>query len=171
MVIDNSPSRELSADETVRSLVGEVIPVRTRLSFSQAQNLLAGTRASMRSTCMLHAKPGPCVCPPLSAESETRMHDPDIAIEREYEYYFWGHSDVALLAKDANSSFGADAVACMAAAMTKTPDWGIMYFAYDWFSAIRTDLVRKVSWQMGHTPHCICMHAWEGQYGIIAGFK
>jgi hypothetical protein len=28
--------------------------------------------------------------------------------------------------------------------MQERPDWGILYFAYDWFSAIRTDLVKKV---------------------------
>jgi hypothetical protein len=68
----------------------------------------------------------------------------DISIEREYEYYFWGHSDVAVLAAEANASFAADVLACMEAAMSAAPTWGIMYFAYDWFSAIRTDLVRQV---------------------------
>ena len=29
----------------------------------------------------------------------------DIAIERNYTYYFWGHADVALLASNATASF------------------------------------------------------------------
>ena len=29
----------------------------------------------------------------------------DVAIERDYEYYFWGHADVALMASNATSSF------------------------------------------------------------------
>ena len=67
-----------------------------------------------------------------------------MAIERGYDFYFWGHSDVALLAASGNSSFGADALECVEAAYASAPDWGILYFAYDWFSAIRTDLVRQV---------------------------
>ena len=57
VVIDNSPSRNLTADEVVRSLVGEVIPVRARLSFSQAQNLLAGMHASMSPLLTMHVTP------------------------------------------------------------------------------------------------------------------
>jgi hypothetical protein len=68
----------------------------------------------------------------------------DIAIERAYDYYFWGHSDVAALGQDSFAAFGRDVVACIESLMTANPDWGIVYFAYDWFSAIRTDLVRKV---------------------------
>lgn len=68
----------------------------------------------------------------------------DIAIEREYDYYFWGHSDVAVMGRNSSASFGRDVVACVESLMTKYPDWGILYFAYDWFSAIRTDLVRQV---------------------------
>ncbi len=29
----------------------------------------------------------------------------DVAIERDYDYYFWGHADVALMASNATSSF------------------------------------------------------------------
>ena len=29
----------------------------------------------------------------------------DVAIERDYAYYFWGHADVALLASNATASF------------------------------------------------------------------
>lgn len=68
----------------------------------------------------------------------------DIAIERNYDYYFWGHSDVAVMGKNSSASFGRDVVACAESLMATHPDWGIVYFAYDWFSAIRTDLVRKV---------------------------
>lgn len=73
----------------------------------------------------------------------------DVAIERGYEYYFWGHADVAVLAKDESSSFADDVIACVESAFESRPNWGIIYFAYDWFSAIRTDLVRHVS-------SCIC---------------
>lgn len=54
----------------VNGLVGEVIPTRVRLTFSQAQNMIA-----------------------------------DIAIERNYTFFFWGHSDVALLASNATAVF------------------------------------------------------------------
>lgn len=69
----------------------------------------------------------------------------DIAIEREYEYYFWGHSDVAVFPQNATMSFADVAVSCADAATSAIPNWGIMYFMYDWFSAIRTDLVRQVN--------------------------
>ena len=32
---------------------------------------------------------------------------------------------------------------CMETAMVAKPHWGVVYFQYDWFSAIRTDLVRQ----------------------------
>ena len=32
----------------------------------------------------------------------------DVAIERGYDYYFWGHADVALMASNATSSFTAE---------------------------------------------------------------
>ena len=69
----------------------------------------------------------------------------DIAIERNYAYYFWGHSDVVVFPQNATVPFAEVAVACAEAAMSAKPNWGIMYFMYDWFSAIRTDLVRQVS--------------------------
>lgn len=47
--------------------------------------------------------------------------------------------------QNATTSFAEVAVACADAAMSAKPHWGIMYFMYDWFSAIRTDLVRQVS--------------------------
>ena len=67
-----------------------------------------------------------------------------MAIERGYEYYFWGHSDVAVLGKDESASFADDVIACVEASYRSRPSWGIIYFNYDWFSAIRTDLVRQV---------------------------
>ena len=60
----------LGVDAGINALVGEVIPTRVRLTFSQAQNMIA-----------------------------------DIAIERNYTFYFWGHSDVALLASNATAVF------------------------------------------------------------------
>ncbi len=54
----------------VNRIVGEVIPTRAQLTFSQLQNMVA-----------------------------------DIAVERGYTYYFWGHADVALLASNASASF------------------------------------------------------------------
>ena len=32
----------------------------------------------------------------------------DVAIERDYDYYFWGHADVALMASNATRSFTAE---------------------------------------------------------------
>ncbi len=82
---------------------------------------------------------------PGDADKHGACAGADIAIERGYDYYFWGHSDVAVMGKNSSASFGADVVACTESLMTTNPDWGILYFAYDWFSAIRTDLVRQVS--------------------------
>ena len=80
-----------------------------------------------------------------------------MAIERGYEYYFWGHSDVAVLARDESASFADDVIACVESSFKSRPKWGIIYFNYDWFSAIRTDLVRQVSagdW-ICHTRHLV----------------
>lgn len=54
----------------VNELVGEVIPTRVKLTFSQAQNMIA-----------------------------------DIAVERNYSFYFWGHSDVGLMASNSSTKF------------------------------------------------------------------
>ena len=35
---------------------------------------------------------------------------------------------------------------CVERVMEAEPKWGILYFTYDWFSAIRTDLVREVQY-------------------------
>lgn len=40
---------------------------------------------------------------------------------------------------------GVNGCRCMDHVMEAHPDWGIIYFKYDWFSAIRTALVRQVS--------------------------
>ncbi|KAK9901260.1 hypothetical protein WJX75_002993 [Coccomyxa subellipsoidea] len=78
--------------------------------------------------------------------SQSQNYIADIAIEREYEYYFWGHSDVVVFPQNTTTSFADVAVTCAEAAMSAKPNWGIMYFMYDWFSAIRTDLVRQVQY-------------------------
>jgi hypothetical protein len=62
----------------VNAIVGEVIPTRTQLTFSQLQNFVA-----------------------------------DVAVERGYDYYFWGHADVALLAGDTASSFVEEVLGCV----------------------------------------------------------
>lgn len=54
----------------VNQMVGEVIPTRVQLTFSQCQNFIA-----------------------------------DISLERNYTYFFWGHSDVALLASTPEKGF------------------------------------------------------------------
>lgn len=54
----------------VNQMVGEVIPTRVQLTFSQCQNFIA-----------------------------------DISLERNYTYFFWGHSDVALLASSPEKGF------------------------------------------------------------------
>ena len=54
----------------VNQMVGEVIPTRAQLTFSQCQNFIA-----------------------------------DISLERNYTYFFWGHSDVALLASSPEKGF------------------------------------------------------------------
>ena len=60
----------------VVALVGEVIPTRVKLTFSQCQNMIA-----------------------------------DISRERSYDFFFWGHSDVALLASNSTALF-ANEVRC-----------------------------------------------------------
>jgi hypothetical protein len=62
----------------VVALVGEVIPTRVRLTFSQAQNMIG-----------------------------------DIALERNYTFFFWGHSDVALLASNASAVFAQEVSASL----------------------------------------------------------
>lgn len=37
----------------------------------------------------------------------------DIAVEREYTYYFWGHADVAVLASNASASFSEEVLGCV----------------------------------------------------------
>lgn len=42
----------------------------------------------------------------------------DIAVERNYTFYFWGHSEVALLASNANASFADEVPQLHAASKT-----------------------------------------------------
>ena len=91
-----------------------------------------------------------------------------MAIERGYEYYFWGHSDVAVLARDESASFADDVIACVESSFRSRPNWGIIYFNYDWFSAIRTDLVRQVSAEglvMSKSPQYSWSQACSHYYG------
>ena len=59
----------------VNQMVGEVIPTRVQLTFSQCQNFIA-----------------------------------DISTERNYTYFFWGHSDVALLASSPQRGFAEEVI-------------------------------------------------------------
>ena len=68
----------------VNAIVGEVIPTRVQLTFSQLQNFIAS-----------------------------------IAIERDYNYYFWGHADVALVASNATASFAEEVLQCVATHLCK----------------------------------------------------
>ena len=45
---------------------------------------------------------------------------------------------------------------CMDHVMEHHPHWGIHYFAYDWFSAIRASLVRQVC--MSHPIKIFILH-------------
>lgn len=38
----------------------------------------------------------------------------------------------------------AQVMACMEKAMAEEADWGVVFFRYDWFSAVRTEVVRVV---------------------------
>ena len=80
----------------------------------------------------------------LKHRADELASDADLAIERGYVYYFWGHSDAAVLARDESALFADDVIACVESSFKSRPKWGIIYFNYDWFSAIRTDLVRQV---------------------------
>ena len=96
----------------------------------------------------------------------------DVAIERGYEYYFWGHADVAVLAKDESASFADDVVACVESSFKSRPKWGVIYFHYDWFSAIRTDLMRQVcnhlsTWHVATTDH-FCTECSEAEQHLPA---
>ena len=71
----------------VNAIVGEVIPTRVQLTFSQLQNFIAS-----------------------------------IAIEREYDYYFWGHADVALMASNATATFSEEVFGCVACLQGIFPD-------------------------------------------------
>ena len=55
IILDNSPDRRIVGDEVVRGLAAEVIPTRTRLTFSQSQNFLASAPAlsspALRGAC------------------------------------------------------------------------------------------------------------------------
>ena len=62
----------------VKQMVGEIIPTRVQLTFSQCQNYMA-----------------------------------DISTERNYTYFFWGHSDVALLASSPKQTFAEEVSRCI----------------------------------------------------------
>ncbi len=47
-----------------------------------------------------------------------------MAIERGYEYYFWGHADVAVIGKDESASFADDVIACVESSLQKQAQLG-----------------------------------------------
>lgn len=53
VVIDNSSDRRVVGSDKVAAMVGEIIPTRAKLTFSQSQNYIAGVLHLMK----LHAWP------------------------------------------------------------------------------------------------------------------
>ena len=67
-----------------------------------------------------------------------------MAIERGYEYYFWGHADVAIEGEDESALLAEELRACAESAHRSHPKWGVISMNGSFFSAIRTDVMREV---------------------------
>ena len=84
-----------------------------------------------------------------------------MASERGYEYYFWGHADVAIGGEN-EASLADELRACAESAHKSHPKWGVISVNGSFFSAIRTDIMQQVR------ICCIapeCMHACNPKQG------
>ena len=88
------------------------------------------------------------------------LNSADVAIERGYKYYFWGHADVAIGGE--NEALLADELrACAESAHKSHPKWGVISVNGSSFSAIRTDVMRQVrTWC--RDPECMPCSHWQG---------
>ena len=69
-----------------------------------------------------------------------------------FPYYFWQHADVVITDVGENETFASKAVRLV---NEDTPDdWAVVHFAYDLFTAFKTEAVTKVRWDQGinHYP-------------------
>lgn len=83
------------------------------------------------------------------------------AIERSYEWYFWGHSDVLTISEEDSRSFSARAIECVLKVQKKDPNWGVIFYAYDLFAAYNTDKLRDIPWDTAiahYTSDCDFYH-------------
>ena len=55
--------------------------------------------------------------------------------------------------------FGAAALRCVARVAAKAPDWGVIFFGYDWFAAYSAATARTVSWDVLIPHYKVYMHA------------
>ena len=131
----------------VSSRVGEVVPTRTKLSFSQLQNFMAEVAIEKNLTYFFwgHADVA------LMASNATASFAEDALRWHVLHLHACSHHVFAcrvplfrLLAPAGLHADSACACSCMETAMTTRPDWGVVFFQYDWFAGIRTDLVRQV---------------------------
>ncbi|CAL5224061.1 g6686 [Coccomyxa viridis] len=76
----------------------------------------------------------------------------DIAMERNYTYYLWGHSDIAVMASNATALHSAEVLGCMERIMSQEPSWGLAFFAHegvnckDHLQATRTAMARDLQY-------------------------
>jgi hypothetical protein len=81
-------------------------------------------------------------------------------------FYFWQHADVVIFSSGNTSSFAERALATVRDAPA---DWAVIFFAYDWFSAIKTSITRRFKYDPGlyyYKGDCDFYHRIR-----LAGFK
>lgn len=65
--------------------------------------------------------------------------------------------------------FGAAALRCVASVAKAAPDWGVIFFGYDWFAAYSAAAAANVAWDIliphykALLPICICQSAFARQ--------
>lgn len=69
----------------------------------------------------------------------------ELATQSGLQFYFWQHADVVIVSDD-KDTFASQA---FEHAKRAPNDWGVLFFAYDWFAAFKTRAVRKVPWDQG----------------------
>ena len=75
---------------------------------------------------------------------------------------------------------GSCACRCVDRVQAMEPRWGVLYFAYDWFSAIRTDMVREVrhvfpllsrTLSCTHPAYLHHLHVCEGKHNWFSAIR
>lgn len=86
-----------------------------------------------------------------------------LALKQRLQFYFWAHADNYVMAMAPNRDMGKDVIDCLREQIARSPNWGMVLFAYDHLAAYRTQTLVQVPWD----PHVFQYGSECDAYGRI----